>query len=51
MKKYIDIPTKDENGILKDKVLRIVEGGQVHKKLLAMGVVPLPKIWIIDKNK
>jgi len=47
-KKYFYIQIKDKNGILTDKSLRIVEGSQLHKKLLNNGS-KLPMCWIVEE--
>lgn len=40
---YIDV--KDKNGILLDKKLKVVEGSDIHKKLLNFGT-ELPMCWV-----
>lgn len=38
-KKIFFIPVKDKNGNVKDKFLRVVEGGGLHKKLIEIGAI------------
>jgi hypothetical protein len=47
-KKVFYIPIKDKNGIPIDKSLRVVEGSQLHKKLLDSGT-KLPMCWIVEE--
>jgi hypothetical protein len=46
-KRYLYIPVKDINGIVKDKYLKIVESGSIYKKLLN-GDTKIPNCWIIE---
>lgn len=48
VKKVFYIPVKDKNGLLVDKPLRVVEGSELHKKLLNGGT-ELPKCWIVEE--
>ena len=48
-KKVLFIPVKDENGIVKDKYLRVVEGGKLYKMILGDGN-KLPNCWIVDEG-
>ncbi len=47
LKRVIYIPVKNNNGINKDKVLMVIEGGTIHKKLLQLGV-KLSNICVIE---
>lgn len=47
-KKVFYIPFKDKNGIPIDKALKVVEGSQLHKKLLDSGT-ELPMCWIVEE--
>ncbi len=47
-KKVFYVSIKDKNGIPLDKSLRVVEGSQLHKKLLDSGA-ELPMCWIVEE--
>lgn len=47
-KKVFYIPIKDKNGIVLNKSLRVVEGSQLHKKLLSRGT-ELSMCWIVEE--
>lgn len=46
-KKTFYIPLKGKNGIEKDKYLKVIEGSELHKKLLNSGA-ELPRCWIVE---
>lgn len=50
IKKTLYIPIKDKNGLQKDKVLKVIEGSTIHKKLLNLGVNLSDIKYIYESN-